>query len=306
MTSVLQLRMLALVARVLMSTHVPPRPAVEAALLDVGDVVGHEVVAESVALVGGAPQLAGDGVDGFADAVAQAPGVDLDELAVGRELEHVGAMKFFRMGVGVVDVGVRADGGEELAAVLREDQVAGPVAAAAQASAAGQVGELFHGAARLQVAVLVGEAHDAVGVADVNPLRIGSEGIKRDAEGLMQAGGEDGDLLRLAVRADAAKDLDLAGFALGQKQVAVGRDANEARIVEAGGVEVHLEALGRNGPRVGGTGNDVGAVVDGLIGRGRGQVGDGDVAADAGRLVRRVGKGGLAGEDGILGVDGGR
>ena len=146
MTLDLQLGMLALVARVLtppLAAHVVPGPAVEAALLDVGDVVGDEVVAEGVALVGGAPELAGGGIDGLADAVANAPGVDLDELALGRELEHVGAVEFLGVGVGVVDVGVRADGGEELAAVLREDEVAGPVAAAAQASAAGQVGELL-------------------------------------------------------------------------------------------------------------------------------------------------------------------
>ncbi len=154
MTLRLQLGVLADVARVLVAAHVPPRPAVEAAFLHVGDVVGDEVVAEAIALIGRAPQLAGDGVDGFADAVADAPGVDLDELAVGRELEDIGAVEFLRVGVGVVDVGVRADGGEELAAVFGEDQVAGPVAAAAQASAAGQVGEVLHGAGGLQVAVL--------------------------------------------------------------------------------------------------------------------------------------------------------
>lgn len=90
-------------------THVEPRPAVEAVLLNVGDVVGDEVVAEGVALVGGAPELAGRGVYGFADAVAQAGGVDLDKLAAGGEFEDVGAMEFFGVGVGVIDIGVRAD-----------------------------------------------------------------------------------------------------------------------------------------------------------------------------------------------------
>ncbi len=82
-----------------------------------GDVVGDEVVAERVALVGGAPELAGGGVDGFADAIANSRGVDLDELAFGGELEDVGAMEFLGVRVGVVDVGVRADRGEELAAI---------------------------------------------------------------------------------------------------------------------------------------------------------------------------------------------
>ena len=97
-------------------------------------------------------------------------GVDLDELAFGGELEHVGAVELLGMGVGVVHIGVRADGGEELCPVLGEDQVAGPVAAAAQTSAAGQIGQMLLRAAGLQVAVLVGEANDAVGVADVRPL----------------------------------------------------------------------------------------------------------------------------------------
>ena len=110
-----------------------------------GDVVGHEIVAEAVALVGGAPELAGDGIDGLADAVANAPGVDLHELALGRELQHVGAVKFLGVRVGVVDVGVRADRGEELGAVFREGEVAGPVAAAAQTAAAGQLGERLLG-----------------------------------------------------------------------------------------------------------------------------------------------------------------
>ncbi len=83
------------------------------------------------------------------------------------------------------------------------------------------------------------------------------------------------------------KTLNFAGLALGEEDVAVGRGADEAGIVEAGGVELDLEAFGRDGPGVVGTGNDGWAVIDGLIGRGlgRGQVGDGDVAADAGRFV---------------------
>ena len=108
-------------------------------------------------------------------------------------------MVLLRVSVAVVNVGVRSDRGEELAAILGEDQVAGPVAAAAQASAAGQVGQVFRGAAGLQIAIFIGEAHDAVGIADVDILRIGSRGIERDAEWLVQAFGENGGLLRLAV-----------------------------------------------------------------------------------------------------------
>ena len=68
----LQLGVGAGVAGILVAADVPPGPAVEAAGFDVGDVVGDEVVAECVALVDGAPEFAGDGVDGEADGVADA------------------------------------------------------------------------------------------------------------------------------------------------------------------------------------------------------------------------------------------
>ena len=80
--------------------------------------------------------------------------------------------------------------------------VAGPVAAA---SGAGRR-DVCGGAARLQVAVVIGEAHDGVGVADVDPLRIRAGRIKRDAEGAIESGGEDFCLLGLAVGGDAAED----------------------------------------------------------------------------------------------------
>ena len=105
----------------------------------------------------------------------------------------------------------------------------------------------------------------------------------------------------LAAGVDAAEDLDFAGVALGEEEIAVGREADEARVVETGGVELDLESLGRDGPGVGGAGNDVGAVVDGLLGHGLGQVGDGEMAAGAGGFVSRISECGLAGKDGVPG-----
>src|ERR1700733_15640979 len=110
------------------STEVVPGPAVEAVLLHVGHIIGNEVVAEAIALVGGAPELAGDGVDGFADAVANAGGVNLDEFALGREFENIRAMELLWMGIWVIHVGVRAYRDKHLGAVLGEGDVAGPVA----------------------------------------------------------------------------------------------------------------------------------------------------------------------------------
>ncbi len=195
---------------------------------------------------------------------------------------------------------MRTDGGEQLSAVLGEDQVPGPVAAAAQAPAAGQIGNVLRLGPGRQVAVVVRKADDAVGVAHIEPLRIGPGGIESDAEGLAQVGRENRDLSGLAVRAHATEDLDLAGGAFGQEQVAVGRRAQQARIVEVCRVKRHLEAFGRDGPGVGGPGNNGGTVVHRLLRRRARQVGHGQVAADAGRLVSRVGVGGLAGENGVL------
>src|SRR5580704_4033080 len=65
-----QLGMLARVARILVATHVPPRPAVETAVLHMGDVIGNEVVTESVALIHRTPQLAGLRIHGQAYTVA--------------------------------------------------------------------------------------------------------------------------------------------------------------------------------------------------------------------------------------------
>ena len=117
---------------------------------------------------------------------------------------------------------------------------------------------MLGGPRRRQIAILIGEAHDAVGVAHVDPGGVRPEGIKGDAEGLVQALGEDRDLGRLAIRANAAEDLDLAGLALGQEEVAVGRGADQPRIVQAGGIKLHFEALGAMGHALAGRGTMVG------------------------------------------------
>ena len=114
--------MLAGMARILFSSagaaHIEPRPAVKAALLHVRHIVGHQVVAQAVALIGGAPQLAGRGVNGLAHAVTDAVGVHLHKFARGQELQHVGSMKLLGMRVGVVHVGVRSNRCEQLRAIL--------------------------------------------------------------------------------------------------------------------------------------------------------------------------------------------
>ena len=133
---------------------------------------------------------------------------------------------------------------------------------AAEFTAAGQIGDVLLWARGCEVAVVVGEADDFIGVADVNPLRVGSKWIEGDAEGLVEIGGEDGDLLWLAVGIDAAKDFDFAAGAVSEEEIAVGSEADESWVVEAGRVKLDLEPFGRDRPRAFGAGNDGRAVVE--------------------------------------------
>ena len=82
----------ALVARILVRADVIPGPAVETALAHPGDVIGRQVVAETVALVGRAPQIAGGRVHGDADAVADAGREHLLVFSLRIEHEDAGAV----------------------------------------------------------------------------------------------------------------------------------------------------------------------------------------------------------------------
>src|ERR1700722_313376 len=97
--------MLALQSRILIASHVPPRPTIESAIFDVRNVIGHQIVAEAVAFVYRTPQLAGLGVEGQAAArVTNSIGINLHSRAVGIELENVCAILFARMRIRIVDV----------------------------------------------------------------------------------------------------------------------------------------------------------------------------------------------------------
>ena len=120
-------------------------------------------------------------------------------------------MTFVGSGIGVVDVGAGADGDVHGFAVERELDVAGDVAAGA---VPGRSAICSAGPRGLEVAVLIGEADDGVGVADVDPLGIGTRRIEVDAEGVVETGGEDAGVLGLAVGGDAAEDEDVALVAI--------------------------------------------------------------------------------------------
>src|SRR3984957_620265 len=165
-----------------------------------------QVVAESVALVDRTPELAGLGIDRDSSArIADSVGVDLQLTIGGIASEDVGAIFFAGMRVGVVNVRRGADGHEHAFAVRGEFDGASPVAAAE-----GQVGDVLRGAAGLQITVVIGEADEFVGVADVNPLWIGTGRIEGDSVRLAEAFGENLHLFGLAIFGHAAKNADAA------------------------------------------------------------------------------------------------
>ncbi len=83
---------LALVGRVLVVADIVPGPAVEGAWPHPRHIVGRQVVAQPVALVGGAPERVGAGLDRHADAVPEAGGEGcVRAAAIGIDGQHVGA-----------------------------------------------------------------------------------------------------------------------------------------------------------------------------------------------------------------------
>src|SRR5262249_17351030 len=201
--------MLPFMARILMAANVVPGPPVEASVLDVGDVLGGKVIADVVALVDGAPDFSRFGIRGDSHAVANAGGEDAASGAVGIELEDVGTLEFSLICIRIVDVGYRANRNVHLLSVFGKSDVARPVPAAAEAAAAGQVGDLLRRASRFEVSILVGNADYRIRVADVDPFRIWSRRVKRNSKRLGQAGGEGLGAFRFAVFRHAAENLDV-------------------------------------------------------------------------------------------------
>ena len=118
-----------------MGAEVIPGPAVEAAFLDVGDVVGDQVVAQSVALVDRAPELAG--LAGGSPGRRRCGCPTRRSARSSRRGRRPGCRPgASRSGRHAHDVRARADGNKEDLAVLREFHVASPVTAAADLLAA--------------------------------------------------------------------------------------------------------------------------------------------------------------------------
>ena len=160
------------------------------------------MVAEVVALVGGAPELTGDGVDGLADAVADAGGVDLENLPSG--VYSSTSARWNSLGWVSASSTLEPEPTETSmcwpSLVKTTSRVQWPPPR--ELRVAGNVGnDGFGRAGGVQIAGVVREALDGGGVADVNVLGIGGR-IEGDAEGMVEAAGEGLDLRGFAVGAD--------------------------------------------------------------------------------------------------------
>src|SRR3984885_15784594 len=229
--------------------------------------------------------------------------------AVGIESEHVGAAlliaergadrRFGDAGLvrarhALVDIAARADGHVQRLVVRRKGEVAGPMSAAAR-----QACDLLRGARGFHVSAAIGKAHDGVRRRDINEARVLPRRIESDPVWSLQAGGEDLAFGRPGAGA-RVEDAYASRSGFGHEDVAVRRDAKDARHVEPSGEKIDSEARWRlwsfgAGPRF---------VLRHVCRRarrvGRWEVGRGDQAAYARRVRAPVAKRGRPGADRLV------
>src|ERR1019366_6290133 len=173
--------------------------------------------------------------------------------------------------------------------------------------------------AGMEVAGVVRESLNGGGVADINVFWING-GVECDAKGMVQPSRELLYLGGFAFGAFAAKHEQSAGAGVAKKEIAIGSGADETRHREctaaenhhlfvvrplhgggvAAGIQSDSEAGRRDRPSVSGTWDNMGRVVDCLLGLGLGEVCKGDLAANAGLLLVPIGECSPTG-DGLLG-----
>ncbi len=277
-----------------MAAHVKPGPSIEGAFFDVRHVVGHEVVAETIALVHRRPELAGLRLNREPDGVANAGRVDAAAAAVRIELVDDGALALDGI-VLLVDVGHRSDRHVHLPAVARERDVARPVLGVGRAAARQRRDNDFLRTARLQIAAAIGIANDRVRVADVDVRRIRARWIEGDAERPLETAREHvgGERHRIAVERDDAPRL-----ALRDEHVAVRRRANHARILESVGVHRDVIARQHLELRVKRPIDELRRIPGGARGARRRQIAEHDLVHDAGAFAAKVREGRLIAQGG--------
>ncbi len=294
-----------------MIADIVPRPAIEPALAHPRDVIGRQIVAEPVALVGRAPEIAGLRLDGEADAVAQAGGEAAPIAAAGIENENVGAAiliaparaepmrrlpttKLVRTFPrhALCDVRGRADRDEHALAVRREHDVARRMAAIGKTR-----NDLLRRAARLEVAAAIGKAQHRGGGGDIEKLRVGAGRVEGEAEGCVEIVGENRAACRRRRAVRRAQYADPIAAGLGDEDVAVGGDPNDARRVQPAREKLHGEAGWHFERGTGRCRDDAGRIARRPAGIGCRHVFGRDTTPDAGPVAAPVAVGLLAAED---------
>ena len=296
-----QVGALGLDARVDVAAVPAVRPAIEAALLHRGQVVGHQVAAEFVAFVDDRPERAAHRLPGHAVGVAQARREQSHRTAGAVDFPD-GRAAFLGRHAVLGHIAVGAHGGVELAAVEAGDQRLGPVVVQRTAR---QVGQLAATGGNAQIALVVGVLPNRIGVRHVQEVA-----HQRHTEGRVQLVEEHCARLGFAIAVEVAQQRDAVGarragtgalhdllhhealdalarlgpgwcIRFGHQHVPVGQDVQPARMVQARDEGLHLQRACRSGHCTGGPAHG-GRNVDGrqCRGRGRGQ----------GRLRPRVGQ----------------
>ena len=189
------------------------------------------------------------------------------------------------MGVGVIHVRARSYRDKHFLAVLGEGQRPCPVPASRR-----QVGDVFRSGTRLQVPVVIRKANHLVGIAHIQPPRIGTRRIKSQAIRLFQTARENGRLLGLPVAGQPAKNSNASRITLRKENVAVRGGAQSAGIVESRGIQLNFESGWRHRPRVFRPRHQVRTVVRRLRRIGLRQILYGDLVDRSWLLVAEIGE----------------
>src|SRR6185295_9727043 len=253
---VLEIRALASVGRVLVAADVVPGPAVEAAVLYGGQVIGRKIGTDMVAFVPRAPESTGAWLDGHTGAVAQAGRIVADGLAFRIEHAHHGPVLFLAPGrtnpVGLLigpnflpgffrhfggNIGSRADRDEQAFAVAGNFQVARPMARR------GNISDYDFGwPGGLAVAAAIGIANDLVRGAHIDVFGR-SRRMERDAVGTFQVVGEDFGRRLAVFGCVAGEDQDASGLSFRHEDIAIRCNPHDARLFQTTGEHLHRETL---------------------------------------------------------------
>src|SRR6185437_2818803 len=123
-------------------------------------------------------------------------------------------------------------------AVRREDNVAGRMAVAGRKFR----NDGLRWTGGVQIASTIGKAHDAVGVSDIDPLRVVAARKKRNPERRAKTVGEYFVGRGLYRAVGGTENADTAGARFGHEDIAVGRNADDARAAQALREQFDLEA----------------------------------------------------------------